>query len=60
MLRRTKIKINTDGKLYSGGEDKTIKIWNLKTNECLKTIKSPTEVWDMVLCNVFSEILNDK
>eukprot|EP01080_Neovahlkampfia_damariscottae_P008660 gene8660-607_t len=29
----------SDDKLLTGSEDKTVKIWNLKTNKCIKTLR---------------------
>jgi WD40 repeat protein len=36
------VALNPDGKtIASSSEDKTIKLWNFKTGECLKTLRNP-------------------
>jgi len=38
------IKLSSDGSIFSGSEDKTVKIWNIQSGECLLTIKETFEV----------------
>ena len=43
----------TNEKILSASADKTIKIWNIETEECLKTLKSHTGLvyWIEILPN---------
>jgi WD40 repeat protein len=38
------ITVLPDGNLATASEDKSIKIWNMKNNECLKTLNGHTDL----------------
>lgn len=40
----------TEGRLYSGSMDKTIKVWDLNTGQCLQTLQGHTNVVMGLLC----------
>ena len=42
--------IDQNGRLISASDDKSIKIWNIETEECIKTLSGHTEkIWSLAL-----------
>ena len=43
-----------DGILVSGNADSTVKVWDIKTGQCLQTLQGTIKCWKLVKCIILN------
>ena len=44
------VAVLSDGRVVSGSDDKTLKVWDLVSGQCLQTLSGHTSVSDVSVC----------